>query len=408
MLTVLLGLGALMLVIGLLLPPRHPAPAVSLPVSTGSGRYGLLGLMRWLEASGVPAYRLRRRYQALGRPPFSARGNLLVITLPQRLSSQPLERRALHEWVARGNAVLILSATLDAPPWASRAAPGSAAAVLRSLGLHLQWQHAGCSAAGVAAPGRLLAPAVLVPAMRAPVLTGIHSVQVAGRALTPFAAGLAGPHRVWPLLQDDQARRPVLFQTRIGSGIVWFSEYSELFGNAGLGRGDNARLFAHLVRRALGAHGRVVFDDMHQGASVLYDPHAFVRDPRLHVTIGFLVAFWLLYLLGRSARLGPVPSATRTVRSTGYLIAAGGLYARMVPGPVLARTLFAEFFNEIRRRHRLPEDGTPAWEVLERDARAGAAQVRRLRALHAALGRRGRPDLVALANLMGDLRRQMV
>ena len=86
------------------------------------------------------------------------------------------------------------------------------------------------------------------------------------------------------LLEDPLTKFPVFWQVRIGDGIGWISGYAELFSNAALGGGDNARLLANIVAGSLGLDGRVIFDDMHQGLTEVYDPKAFFGDARLHMT----------------------------------------------------------------------------------------------------------------------------
>ncbi|KPJ90379.1 MAG: hypothetical protein AMJ53_13760, partial [Gammaproteobacteria bacterium SG8_11] len=64
--TLFSALAALLVVIILLSPPpQPPAEPVSLPTSTNSGRYGLLGLKRWLDESGVANMSLQSRYNIL-------------------------------------------------------------------------------------------------------------------------------------------------------------------------------------------------------------------------------------------------------------------------------------------------------------------------------------------------------
>ena len=67
---------------------------------------------------------------------------------------------------------------------------------------------------------------------------------------------------------------------------------------------------------------------MHQGLSSLYDASALLRDARLRYTIWFVLAGWLVYVLGGSNRLAP-PRSPRSVPKQGDFVgAAGGFMAR--------------------------------------------------------------------------------
>ena len=119
LLTIAGGLLAFALVFILLVPvQRDESARISRPLSTDRGRAGLQGLQLWLVQGGVKTDVLRRRYAALtSNFELSPRGNLLIVSLPQRLSSRFDEREALRSWLARGNHALVLIAAGDAPRW---------------------------------------------------------------------------------------------------------------------------------------------------------------------------------------------------------------------------------------------------------------------------------------------------
>jgi hypothetical protein len=150
--------------------------------------------------------------------------------------------------------------------------------------------------------------------------------------------------------------------------------------------------------------GTVIFDDMHQGVSDLYDPAAFFTDPRLHRTLWFFVAFWFLYLVGRASRLAPLRVRPTRPRTVDFVRALGGLFARRVSPAVVAHQLMANFFNEIRARHRLPLNGGPVWDLLNKSPRVNPQQVENLRIVSRDLGKGLKPNLIAMTNIIQDLR----
>ena len=61
------------------------------------------------------------------------------------------------------------------------------------------------------------------------------------------------------------------------NGRIIFMASGTLLSNRALGSADNRRFVANLVRWHVAPGGAVIFDDMHQGLSILYDPDAFIR-----------------------------------------------------------------------------------------------------------------------------------
>ncbi|MDE2089794.1 MAG: DUF4350 domain-containing protein [Gammaproteobacteria bacterium] len=416
--TLLMGLAALYVAIMLIVPPRpSPVGPKSWPTSADHGRYGLLGLQRWLARSGVPTVSLRRRYdQLLHDRVLPATGNLLIMSLPQRWPARVQERRALQRWLARGNRVLVLAADGNVPPWAlgfNRSLP----VMLADLGFRLVPKVYTCGVPA-ASRGRLAPPGTTPqhPIMLEPqgdnaVLKGVARVATDAETVASRTSELrpvAHLRFTLPLLRDARTGAPAFWEVRVGAGAAWISRFADLFDNALLDRQDNARLIAHLVGASLGPGGRVIFDDMHQGLSVLYDPRAFFHDPRLHYSLWFILAFWLLYLIGRSSRLGPLTPAAPAPRAVDFVRAVGGLYARRLEEAAVAKGMLAHFFNEIRVQRRLPQNGKPVWEALARSPRIGADRMEALRGVYYALERGAGCDLMVLTNMIRDIRSRLL
>jgi len=424
------GLLAFALVVILLVPVQpDESGQVSRPLSTDRGRAGLAGLQRWLVQSGVETRPLGRRYSALASDfELSPRGNLLVVSLPQHTPASFAEREALHAWLAQGNSALVLVAAGDAPRWMLRSNAASTHDFLQALGFELTMERSSEVEQRVledkddtqnqddnsiwTARTDLEAwfsgePVTLVPRIRHPLTRNVTSVSA--RALPALDRGwsLSGSGRAVLALLGESEDDAAFWEARVGAGRLWVSRYSDLFANVGLGLGDNARFMANLMASSLGANGRVIFDDMHQGASDLYDAKAFFSDPRFINTMSFLVGFWFLYLIGRSRRLAPVREAASRYYSADLARAMAGFFVRRLGAAAVARQLFTYFFDDVRSRYGLPTNGQPVWSMLSRMPRVSADDVRALQTHYARLVAGKKPDLVASARLMQRTRESL-
>ena len=431
-LTALVGaLIALYIGIILLVPPRMPDTSrMSVPTSSDNGKYGLLGLKRWLEQGGIPTKSLQRRYGALANDPdLSEHGNLLIMVLPQSHPVRRQERRQLSEWLAQGNNLLILSASSDRPPWSWRGDFDSHRHILADLGFKLAVEDCGCEEE-VVEPDTNDRDAdekdeddssifdifkeqqrVLIPSGAHPLLKGVNRIEINGRLVPDTPPVLqSSEHRRSGLayLVDEQDGSPALWEIRSDRSRVWISRYADLFGNISLGKKDNARLIANLISASLGDGGMVIFDDMHHGVSELYDPDAFFSDSRLHNSLWFLFALWLVYVIGRSNRLAPLPPAPDVSRASDFVRATAGLFARRLTQGAGARALFAHFFDNLRIHYGLPTNGKPVWELIAASPRVRPKDLDALRERYDRLDRRSGADLVQLVNLMHRIRRALL
>jgi hypothetical protein len=422
LLTIAGGLVAFALVVILLVPvQRDESARISRPLSTDRGRAGLQGLERWLTQGGVKTDVLRRRYTALtSNFTLSPRGNLLIVSLPQRLPSRLDEREALRSWLVRGNHALVLVAAGDAPPWMATSDGPSSYEFLQSLDFELavgrrdESDEQKAEEKGGQEPEStpLLPtdlktwfagePVELLPRFRHVLTRGVARVSArsAGWLDRDWTLTSATHGRIVLPLLAEAGNGVAFWEARVGSGRLWVSRYSDLFANVGLGEADNARFLANLIASALGPNGRVIFDDMHQGATDVYDAKAFFSDPRFISTMAFMVGFWLLYLVGRSRRLAPARAAVSRYYAADLARAMAGFFARRLSALTAERQLFEFFFNDIRGRYGLPTNGQPVWSMLSGMSRVSAHDIDGLRAHYegAAAGRK--PDLVALARLM--------
>jgi hypothetical protein len=463
-----LALAALALFWVLFFPkPGLEREAVSRPLSTDAGPAGYLGLMRWLDAEHFHAAAWRRRYQRLGATPSLPKsGNVLVTTLPHVTPARAAEVDALNAWIARGNAVVVLAALDDTPRWAlgdglamidelkrlvgiefkteeqlaaerakaaktaaaraandaaaSRAAqppvthdapanddgspdPGAAGARDAASAGAAQSGRVAAAIAAVGAPGDV----PLRPVAGHPLLTGAR--ELATTSELPASRWLAQALDESPLLvlmRRADTGQPALWLKARGQGRLLVSAYASPFGNGLLGEAGNARLLANLIAGWLGPDGQVLVDDGHLGASDEYDPSAFYRDPRLHRTLLWVVVVWLLFTVGSQAlRPAPPPPAPRD--DTAWLATAANFLAHALPDRLVGARLLEQFFNSLRRRLALPEDGTPVWPWLEANARISVAEIRQLRTAHERLAAGKRIRLASLHRLVSDLTRRL-
>lgn len=395
LITLGLGLLALGVVLALFVFNRPPETRpISFPTTADRGAQGLLALKRWVSEAGVPTASLRRRYDALP----AGSGHLLIASSPQRWPVRTKEARALRDWVARGNTLLMLVARYDAPEWSQ--ALGYQNELPRALGLdfdRVEIAEEEGENASTESTWRALSvtPMMAGRSRRLAVYTSAAEVAWALSSTNKAPAAV--------LAQTEPQGWPALWRLPQEQGAVIVSAYADLFGHAALGREDNARFLAELVQAHVAPQGVVIFDDMHLGLSDLYDPRAFVADARVRGTAAFLIGLWLLYLLGRGARLGPLGQRTRVPRAVDFVQAVGGLFARRLTRQAALAALLKNFFNDVRARHALPRNGAPVWDVLARDARVAPARLAALRALTQKPKPRSR-DLVTAANLIHELR----
>ena len=423
------GLVAFLLVVILLVPVhRDPSGQVSRPLSTDRGPAGLAGLKTWLDRGGIKTRALRRRYTTLASDfDLSPRGNLLIVSLPQHTPSRTAERDALRDWLSRGNSALVLIAAGDLPRWSMMYGSAGTHEFLEAVGfdLDIQSPREGGQAdrnredpqnRNHASPGAdpdawfAGEPLRLEPRFTHPLTRNVTAVSVRFQPALDrgwYLRGADGGRAVLPLL-GEREHGAAFWEARVGGGRLWVSRYSNPFSNAGLGEADNARLVVNLVRLSLGRGGRVIFDDMHQGVTDLYDPKAFFSDPRFVNTLLFMVGFWLLYLVGRSRRLGSAREVASRYYAADLARAMAGLFARRLSAAAVERQLFVCFFDDIRSRYGLPTNGQPVWSMLSGMPRVPPGDIAELQAHYARAVAGRKPDLIAAARLMQRTRNSLL
>jgi hypothetical protein len=427
--TLALAIGALALCYALILPkPPREDQAPPRPLSTELGPTGYQAAWRWLKAERVPVAVSHERYDSLNandKSPGSV-GNLLLTTLPHKLPVRQDEASQLDAWVERGNTLVVAAALDDTPLWSFAGGERLIKDVGRLTRLKLEVvdpKKEASAAKGrgadnavpesrtlTSAFGALFKPRVILiePRGAHPLMEGVHSVRVesdlpASRwRATPMDQ--SGVLRIGQVAGDNDA---AIWIRRQGKGQVIVFAVAGLFSNRDLGTGDNAKLLSNTIAWALGPGGAFIFDDAHQGAVKYYDAKAFYADPRLHRTIGWLVFLWFVFVLGMQ-RLKIHFNEWHPVDVTALIGASGQFFASTLTPVAVGSRLLANFFNSIRRRLGLREDGAPPWEWLSLQASVLSGDLAELRRLHERLQAGRRVDLLRLQNLLSRLQGKII
>ncbi len=400
---------------------------LSFPTTEDHGKFGLAGLYHWLDTQHVPLYSLRKRYATLSHnPQLSDQGNLLVISLPLRMDAQVKELTQLQSWIKNGNNALLLVSMSDWPEWASRLKGSSVPQLLNNFDLRMtsttpekiSTNKKANTATQIENTAdkldELLHPVShsreLIPSLPHPITKDVHEVQanwLSTEGIHWHLQGYKQTRSTLILLRDKADGNPALWLSFYGKGKLLITRHSDLFGNVTLGLADNARLFSNIVQQLLGTHGHVIFDDMHQGLSVLYDPEAFFHDPRLHHTLLFLLALWIIYVMGHTNRFGQVRQKKPTLQLRQHVQAIGNLFARRLHSSAAAIRYAQHFFNEIRASYGLPLNGQPVWEQLHHNAAIAPDVLERAQVLYQRALNQKRVNLTTFVNTLKTMRREL-
>jgi hypothetical protein len=415
LLTLALALGALAAFYVLLAPkPAPPQSQVTRPLSTEAGPNGYLGMLRWLAAEKIPVVSFRERYGSLAdATPGAPTGNLLITTAPHVYPLRSSETEPLRKWIEAGNTLLVVAGLSDTPEWSlGEGLDATFAQHMRAM-TSLTFtqmpekeqptqQNAMLALARLGEPQR----SESAPNGEHPLLDGVQSIL----ALSEFPSSRwqASSDRavVLELASDHQSGVPALWLLPYGDGQIIVSAYGSIFTNKVIGEHDNARLLANIARWSLGDNGRVILDDAHQGLVAFYDRDKFFGDSRLHRSLWWLFALWLVFVLG-PRRLRGTTRTWNPLDVTSFVRATGGFMARVLQPAAAGQRLFANFFNELRSRLGLALDGAPVWEWLGGQATIPAADLDRLQELHRRAAQRRRVDLAELHNLIARVRAQL-
>jgi hypothetical protein len=192
-----------------------------------------------------------------------------------------------------------------------------------------------------------------------------------------------------------------------GNGRVITFAVSGIFSNRAIGEQDNARLLSNLIAWSRQPDGAVIFDDAHQGVVTYYDSKAFFADPRLHSSLGWIVFLWFVFVLGVQ-RLRSRVAVANPADITAFVSSSGEFFAATLTPAAAAARLLGNFFNTIRARLGLSQDGTPEWQWLAAQAQVSARDLAELRRLHERTQAGRGIDLMRLQNLLVQLQGKVI
>src|ERR1700691_5794504 len=343
---------------------------------------GYLAAWRWLAAAQVPLGSLRYRYPRLGDAALSgvSEGNVLIMTLPQRLPFQTAEWESLDEWVGRGNTLVVLAGLDDTSRWMEPDAdPQLALQRISHIRFTAEKAEDDWGLRDLLEPRRI----EFVPRGEHPLLNGVQSMY----AVSDLPAGRWRAHSTdnsMPLAiaRRSDANQSVLWLKAAGRGQIIVCAFATPFSNRAIGQADNAQLLSNIIAWTRAPSGSVIFDDAHQGLVDFYDASAFFGDPRLHRTLLWLLLLWLVFVLV-SQRLRSAPHRGRAIDEMALIEASGSSFTVAVDQDDARRALFANFFNLMRRGIGWREDGEPVWDWLDAQAGISAEQRVELHQLYA-------------------------
>ena len=438
LLTLALAVAAFALFYALFVPkPAPPQERPTRPITTENGPNGYLAMWRWFETAGVHPISLRERFGELAKVTARApTGNVLISTAPHLYPPRASEIGPLRDWISAGNTLVIAGGLSDTPEWSmgegidgrfiqhmqdmtgltftqveTAAAQNSENPETKETPKDRPQADGEKSPQPVANPFQKLDPPLrfeAVPNGEHALLAGVNSFAAVSEYPTAqWRATSTIDSAVMELARNAQSDEPVLWLVRFGEGQIIVLAYGSPFTNKMLGQNDNAQLLANIVNLSREPDAHVIIDDAHQGLVAFYDPQAFFGDKRLHRSLWWLLALWLIFVLG-SQKLRAVPSRWNPVDITSFVRATGGFMARVVKPSAAGEQLFHNFFNDLRRQIGLPANGAPVWDWIGSHSAVAQAELEQLQTLHGRTQRGQRIDLQKLQNLLVQVRHQLI
>ena len=401
----LITLAGALLSLFLLVSLLSPAPVqrqFSQPTTEDDGKHGLKAAFRWLAENNVNIFSLRKPFSRIDQESLPVTGNLMILSLPLVKEALDSEWQALNEWISRGNSVLVAAGIYHLPQWSEgkewyreteiiSAVEAITAEQYTLRHNEIEKSEKGLDLTELQKSIRAFkpSPVSLHPAADHALfreVTELHSWHTPGLYQDEDQTG-AVASAYWSIDSESSrlALRLLFAETRqqtavwvlpVGQGWVYLSAFPDLISNRVLDNVDNARWFANLLALAVADEGYVIFDDYHFGLSDLYDPEAFFSDKRLHNTLWFIGAFWLIYALGRSPRLAPLKQQERKPVATDFIEATAGFVSRRIKAHALAHYLAARLLEELSQRTQL--EGEALWHWLHDHPAVSTRDIRRL------------------------------
>ena len=408
-LVTLLGALVSLFILFLLLYSPKQGPMISLPTSEQQGVNGYLGLKRWLDYSGVATVSYRERMLTLtGNAQLADSGNVMISTMPHLKPFSEAELLELNLWLSRGNTLLLLAALDDSPAWILRMDTMGFLDELAAL-TGLTFDTVTDEEGEVVMLGELFEESELglAPVTDHPLMTNVHTLRGVSDATTSIWRPrlLEDSLFVAQLATEAETGTGAIWQLPVGEGFVILGASGSLLSNRMLDEADNAQFLTNILTYHLGPAGAFIFDDMHQGLTDIYDPEAFYADDRLHVSLWFILGFWLIYLLGTSSRLHPVTDRALPPRQSDLVKAIGGFMTRKLGRADAGRLLIEGWLEELERTGHIHSGAGTPWQQLESMPLVRPTLLDSVRLTYARLGRGEKVDLKKLHNQLLELKR---
>ena len=382
-LTTLAGaLLSLVVIYGLFFGSDEQVLPITRPLTIEKGENGYFAMHQWLIGEHVNTYSLRGRFSSLaGNPGIpDETGNILITTLPYSRPMRESESEDLSSWIESGNTLLVLAALNDTPDWSFSAATPFLADLETITGLSFVSEFEESTEPdqvsedgedSVRTPVSIFENTgveqefEIVPRTGHPLMKGISVMKAESDFRSSVWRAEADQFElVLELATMQQTDTPAIWQRKFGNGQIITVGSGTLLTNRMIASADNRKFVANLVRQNLENGSTVVFDDLHQGLSNIYDPDAFFSDSRLHYTVYFVVAFWLLYVVGSSNRLLDPQSNAKPPRQTDFVEATAGFINRRMSKSAVGLWMYRSWFNDLRRHMHLKLNGEPVWQEL--------------------------------------------
>ena len=389
----------------------------SWPTSVDRGPNGYAALHDWLDAADIPVESLRTVIDELSLATQSGR-RLMITTMPHRTPMTPKERRRLRAWVAEGNTLLAMAALNDSPDWIARVDTSTFLDDVSSLA-HVRFEpvfDGSGDQVQVGAAGR--ETAIVFRGVNAhPLNADGDTFEGVSDDVTTIWQAARDPLRLrLPVATEAQFGPNAILHLPSGQGEVFVVALGSMLTTRAIGRADNRHFIASLVRHHAG--GGVIFDDYHHGLTAVYDAAALFRDPRLHVSILFVLAAWFVYMVGTWNRLAPVREQATEPGQLDFVRAVGGFLARKLDPVESGRMMFAARFAQIAGEPAGSDARTaapgavlarfehPPWPRLEANPLIDQAVLDALKSDHARLATGNKVDLRQLHNRLRELEQQ--
>jgi len=349
------------------------------------GTGGASGVVRWAARIGIPVQLLEvpiwEASQALREPA----GNC-VLTMgdgpwsPVSEDLEPAHWQSTRDWLSRGNTLIVVTTAPDALPRVLRqdlvpstlreaaALSGSLAAESasligqRSVDNRPETTEAPVTSGGVLTVDRK-GPRWIASPTPAP-------GPGASRTDRPPIAQDTDPAR-WQLAGDQ--RGGVLYRIPVGHGAVHVLLDGFAWTNTGLDHGDNARVLAQLLGRAIRG-GVLAFDEYRHGHGRAESFLTYLLKLPGSSVLMWLAAVWaMLYIYGRNVRLKPVEAYVEQDRRTSqeYVDAVAQLYERARAAPLVVEAVARRLRQLSRSRAEHPSSVEELLQRAENYTQAG-------------------------------------